>query len=383
MPPRRTKITGATTPEDADQPTAPHQGILPEDLSDDVEKVLAELGETASAVIIWRMKDNKPGTWDYVTRVPASEFTVEYLKEQYGGGDYKIIIADAAQGALNPIFFSVDRRFRGKLWGDSPIPTAPSSGDTFRDQMLQLLLVRTLEPPKKETSDIDLVLRVVEAMRNSAPTRDTAAEVATIMTTATTLAGMMNPPEGFAAVASQVLPIVNRLTSAPAPAQVPAPRRIAASAQTPAPNPPPPPPSPTPHVAPASPTPSARIAGSIVPKWLTPFQALAGTIPTLADRGSDPTLYADTALDYVQDDEPTFVAAVEAMNEGRLLDDLYALAPTLKDTEARKQFAATLVERIEAGLRELLNTEATDDDDTGNDTGSDTNDGTDETATHG
>src|SRR3954470_8809767 len=149
MPPRK-RTVGVRAPDDAGKEhlAAPHEGIDADELMADTERVLAELGESGSSVVLYRMKDNKPGEWDFVTRIPASEFTPEYVKEQYGGGDYKVIISDATQGALNPVMFSIDRRFIGKLWGTmAPAAVAAGvTGDPFRDEMMKILLAKALTP---------------------------------------------------------------------------------------------------------------------------------------------------------------------------------------------------------------------------------------------
>jgi hypothetical protein len=102
------------------------------------------------------------------------------------------------------------------------------------------------------------------------------------------------------------------------------------------------------------------VAGSIVPKWLAPFRTIVAHVVKLADRGSDPVVYADMAIDELEDDEVTFAAAVEAMNEGRLLSDFFAVAPDMQLTDDRKEFAVALVERITEGLRELLASQSED-----------------------
>lgn len=347
MPTPRKKTIGVRSPDDENEVTAPHQGVDASDLSEDVERVLAEIGEAASAVIVWRMENGKPV---YITRVPASEYTNEYLKTEFGGGDYKIVIVDAVQGPLNAVFLSIDRRFTGRT-ASAIIPSAPATSDgAFKDQLLQLLLVKMLDGDKRQSSDLDTVLRVAEVFKGGGNS-DVAGQVALLMQTATTLAGAMNPPEGLAGVASQFLPVVGQIAANMQPRTVVPPARRLPPPTTPA--------TPAPATPPASPNPStnegARVAGTITPAWLAPFRTVAPTLVMLADAGSDPTVYADVAIDQTSGNEELFAAAVESMNGGRLLADLFALVPALQQTEKRKAFAAELVARIEEGLRELLN----------------------------
>jgi hypothetical protein len=365
MAARRTKTTGVRQPdgEGNEHLAAPHEGVTADDLTEETERVLAELGENVGAVVLYRMKDNKPGEYDFVARVAATEFTPEYVKEQYGGGDYKVVIIDTTQGPLNPVFFSIDRRFVGKVWGSaSPAAVvAQGTGDPFRDKMLEILLAKALTPapaPANTTKDtIELVLAVVAAMKGNGDSGAVMEQVSAMISTATTLAQAMNPPEGLAGVAGQFLPVIERLVPPRATARashqivrtVPSSPVVSSSPNAPAAVTVNPTPTPTPP-----PTAPGVVAGSIVPKWLVPFRSIVAHVVKLADRGSDPVVYAEMAIDELEDDEVTFNAAVEAMNEGRLLSDFFAVAPDMQLTDDRKAFAVALVERITEGLRELL-----------------------------
>jgi hypothetical protein len=225
---------------------APHEGVTADDLTAETERVLAELGENVGAVVLYRMKDNKPGEYDFVARVAATEFTPEYVKEQFGGGDYKVVVIDTVQGPLNPVFFSIDRRFVGKVWGSaSPAAVvAQGTGDPFRDRMLEILLAKALTPapaaPNSSKETIELVLAVVAAMKGGGDSANVMEQVSAMISTATTLAQAMNPPEGLAGVAGQFLPVIERLVP---------PRAARATHQIVRPNSPPPPPSLNPHSA--------------------------------------------------------------------------------------------------------------------------------------
>lgn len=359
MPPRR-RAVGVKTPDSPEQQhlAAPHEGIPEDELSDDVNNVLDELGENVSAVVVYRMKENKPGEWDYVTRIPATEFTQEYLKEQYGGGDYKLHLIDKVQGAINPVLISIDRRFVGKLFAQQPAVPAASQ-DAFKDRLLEILLTKMLTQPApvpvQQGMDAKTVLEIAALFKDSGNSGGGLEMVKTVMETATAMAGMMNPPEGFAGMAAQFLPVIERLVPPRTNAPRPLPPRNVPSVATPTltvtqPN------SNAPAGAPVTVVeqPPAHVAGTIFPKWLAPFRTLAPMLVRLADSDADPTLYADVALDRLQTDDAVFAAAVEAMNESRLLTDLYAVAPALQETETRKDFAAKLVARIEEGVREIL-----------------------------
>lgn len=356
-PPRR-RTVGVQTPDDKDEQhlAAPHQGIEADDLSPDVEKVLDELGASASAVLVERMKDGKPGEWDYVARLSADEYKTEYVKEQFGGGEYKITIIDAVQGRLNPVFVSIDRRFVGKLFAAMPTPVAVNGTDPFRDRLLEVLLAKALTPAPAPSNreTLELVLAVVGAMKGGGG-GDVSEQVSNMLNTAMTLAQAMNPPEGLTGLASSALPLMEKLVT-----NATAPRRAIAPPARPLPAPAPAPTTLTispPLHAPMPTQPNGGVvAGSIIPKWLEPFRNYARELVKIADRGSDPTMYADLAIEEIQDNDDTFAAAVQAMNDDRLTADLFSVCPELEKTEKRKEFAAEFVSRFREALLEIINT---------------------------
>jgi hypothetical protein len=357
-PSKRTRAVGVRQPDGdgGEHLAAPHEGVTADELTAETERVLAELGENVSSVTLYRAKDNKPGDWDFVSRLAATEFTPDYVKDQYGGGDYKVIIVDSVQGPLNPVFFSIDRRFVGKVWasGSTASVVAQGTGDPFRDKMMEILLAKALTPapapPNSSKETIELALAIITAMKSGGGSADVMEQVTAMISTATTLAQAMNPPEGLSGVASQFLPVIERLV----------PQRAARASlripQTPPVHNPPAAAASAPAATVTMTTevqPPARVAGSIIPKWLAPFRTIVAHVVKLADRGSDPNVYAEMAIDELEDDEVTFNAAVEAMNEGRLLSDFFAVAPDMQLTDERKEFATALVARITEGLREL------------------------------
>lgn len=359
---RRTTGIEITPPADAESAhlAAPHQGVTEDELSDDVINVLDELGASASAVIVERMKDNKPGEYDYLTRLTAGEFKAEYIKEQFGGGEYKVTVIDAVKGRLNPILFSIDKRFVGKLFANAPATPLPSGGgDPLRDRLLEVLLAKALttQPQQSNRDTIELVLAVVAAVKGG-DNGNSLEQLKTMFDMSRTMAEMANPPEGIAGVASSYLPVIEKLVTAQRGARVshtvttpPAARTLPPAPATMNPV----------RVSPSAPTPvktvdaPAHVAGIITPKWLEPFRSLAPQLVKIADRGSDPTMYADLALEEVQDDDETFAAAVNAMNEDRLLADLFAVCPSLEHTEQRKTFAQDFVTAFRTGLTEIVN----------------------------
>lgn len=356
-------------PDAPPETLAPRQAVAdPDALSETVERILGELGESADTVTIYREDDTRVGKRNFIARVPATEFSAAFVADQYGGGDYQIVITDKVQGPLEPVFLSVDRRIIGKAWavnqGAAGI-TAPNSDSTLRDRLLELFIARmmtTPQPVAAPTNSAQETLQIIAALapliRGGGDGGNSVEMFAAMMSAATEMARMANPPEGFAAVASNMVPLIEKLVAAQTAMRVP-PRRIPAV-----------PPSttvneraavavpvdggtavPAPVVETPSPSP---VAGTIVPKWLAPFRVFAGMLVGLADDEADPAVYANVCLDQLIKNEDAFKSAVEAMNAGTLKDDVLNAVPAMKETEARRAFVEKLVNEVEEGLKDVL-----------------------------
>lgn len=78
----------------------------------DVEQVLQQVGETAKFIVIHRLQDRSPGKWDYLLRVEVSEFSLENIKEEFGGGNYRGKIYNRHGKYVKGFSFSIDTRFK-------------------------------------------------------------------------------------------------------------------------------------------------------------------------------------------------------------------------------------------------------------------------------
>lgn len=333
---------------------APRQAIAdPEGLDDDVERILLELGESASSVSISRESDEKPGRFDFLTRMNANEFTNEFIAREYGGGYYKIVITDAQQGPLNPVFFSVDRRIVGRAFNISK-PASTSHGDEFKDKILDILLQRALLPPapapvNNDASTLDMALKIAALFQHNNPTNPV--EMLSVMLNAATeMAKTMNPPEGLAGVASSMLPLMDKLLPHVGNGNGVGVRRLPAPTPTPAPVPV----APVTPVVAALPNPPVAVATTPFPKWLLPFKPFAPMLVSLADGDADPALYTEVILDLLNGDETAFTSAVAALEAGTLLEDVLTAVPALRENDKRTLFAQTLVEKVSAELRSMI-----------------------------
>lgn len=359
MPARKSTIKISDPDAQNADISAPHQGVKSDQLDDDVERILDEIGENNGAAILWREKDNAPGDFDYLIRRSAKGLTLEFVREQFGGGRYKMILVDPVHGALNPVFFSVDARWIGKAFVN---PSAPVPGvrndDGFRDRMLEILMTAIVSQraqPQQPTRDplLETLITGLLAERRGGDGNGTDM-LKTVLETATTLASAMNPPEGMPGVLAAALPAIEKLASAhqlsarrQAVARVLPPATAAATVSHPV---------ATVNTPTAQTSQPATVAGTIFPKWLEPFRSMAPRLVSLADKDADPELYADLVIDALTDDdnEVALQGALEAMQQNNLLADALRAVPQMTETPERKAWLEKFVEAVRVGLADLM-----------------------------
>lgn len=138
--PAARRLPSVTRPDDDDDfGTTAAAGVGTESLTDDAMSVLAQMGEDASAVVVWKM--SATGEAQYVTRVPAKAFSLDAIAATYGGGKYRVRILDANMGPLNDVIVTI---------ADRPLTAPVQSGprDDFRDRLLETLLTTMVAQPR-------------------------------------------------------------------------------------------------------------------------------------------------------------------------------------------------------------------------------------------
>lgn len=65
------------------------------ELPEDVQDMLAELGEAAPSVQIKR-RNPRTRKWEFLDNVPADDFSLGFMRDLYGGGDYQVRAKDAS-----------------------------------------------------------------------------------------------------------------------------------------------------------------------------------------------------------------------------------------------------------------------------------------------
>lgn len=344
----------------SDDHTTAAAGVGIENLAGDAIRALDELGESGSAVVIERQNDVNPGQWDYLTRFVAAEFAIEKVKELYGGGNYRARVLDSDAGALNPVPFSIDKRFKGK--GDvSPSGTAPvaTATDPFRDKLLEVLLLKVLSPAPAPVANgpdpLALVDRIAGIFQKAQPNpvpvapQPSFTDMLGLLQTGIAMGKDQIPAEGIGAAISQFAPVFKELIArAPRTATVNMERTVPSAVVTPT----------TAVIHQHNEPESNAVAGSIIPDWLRQFVGYRGMLLKLADSGRDATLYADVIFDNMEEDTATaFLAADTA---GQVEVDVFNAIPELNATPGRRIFVGELLKGLRAAFAESAEEETTD-----------------------
>lgn len=154
----------AREPEDDFVPAEP-------EVDPDVDQVLAELGGHAATVQLHRQSDRSPTCWNYHGRMDAAAFSLETVKEEFGGGIYRARILDGTGHYVKHVSFSIDPRFRPSAsLGAIPLPgaAAPASPELVELRELvkqQTELLRVALTPRGATDPLDLALRIGQTVK--------------------------------------------------------------------------------------------------------------------------------------------------------------------------------------------------------------------------
>ena len=359
---------------------APHEGVAAEDVDDDVLTALERIGASGATVTLWR--ENERRSWDYVTTMNAAEFNehgLPWIRDEFGGGRYKLVATDPSLGNLNPAFFSIDQRFRGRANGVTTTPAA-SSGESFAERMLlavmpAMLAQRNAPPPPvaPAASPLDLmrgVAEVAKLLRNDgahAPSSGMSAD------TVQTMLGVFEKGlelgattggdggDGFSRMLPALTNLVTQLTNARGGGGVPRANALPAT-----------PPAADAHVstgnghAPPSPVvPSDNevfsVSSPAIPSWLRPVVPFASYLLGMADTNADPAPYADVALNELQNRPQDFAYVVDVLNRdgaAGLAVEFTAHFPAFNKTPARVRFVTGFTEALAEGVRDMVSEDA-------------------------
>ena len=90
-------------------------------------KLSGLLGEQAVKCML-RRRDEESKKWEFQETFPVEDFSFEYVRDVFGGGEYQIQALDESGDFVKSFTFHVDRRYRGKRWTEQHGVT-PTGGD--------------------------------------------------------------------------------------------------------------------------------------------------------------------------------------------------------------------------------------------------------------
>jgi len=120
--------------------------FIPDDepLADpDLDTLLAEIGPQTKKVSLYRQDDKSPTKWHYLTKTDVSLFTMEAVKEEFGGGNYKARFIDERGVYITQFLFSIDPRFRPTLSSSPSLSSIPSGQTEGLGELKEILRQQT------------------------------------------------------------------------------------------------------------------------------------------------------------------------------------------------------------------------------------------------
>lgn len=312
--PKRTRRITTTTEEqvrDREAIEAEGREIPVEELEPDVDKVLQQLGEEAAKVYLER-RGRRDRRWSMVDTIYADEFSLENVKANFGGGEYRARIIDRDGNYLKARNFYIE--------GPERYPEAPGAdvGRPGEDPAVVVLLkevLTELRQPQRagvvEGRDpLDTSIKMVEvimsaiapllAMRDSAKADDPWGVFDRALDLGERL-GVLQGGKGegnsmVTQLAGEVLGVLRDSRKPGAPG------------------------------TPAAGQPPAEIPAD-APMWVRNFAPFIPMVQQLAQQGRQPDLYAAVIVDRLDGSAQAFLADQLAGRGEQFVDEFYRFFP--------------------------------------------------------
>src|SRR5574341_44583 len=94
------------------------------------EEVLQNLGQRVRVVVLWRRRDDDRERWIYLERMHPGEFSMETVKQRWGGGAYRIRVFGAWDRATRQERYLTQVAF----WIWRGFPPTPSLAKLLRNR---------------------------------------------------------------------------------------------------------------------------------------------------------------------------------------------------------------------------------------------------------
>lgn len=166
------KRAGATPPPNplslgGDEPPDLTEQIDDED-AQDIEGVISQIDDDEATVTVKRRDPDDPTGWSYLTAMPARAFSLEKIKLEYGGGEYKALTVDKRKRLIKgvPRLFRIDKAFKPR----APLPVANGAPAASVSPEVAALMAK-----------VDQLAGLVAAQNSTKETLDYALRIAAVM----------------------------------------------------------------------------------------------------------------------------------------------------------------------------------------------------------
>lgn len=106
-----------------------------------LDEVLAELGGDAYEIVLFRQNPSKPTEWPYMGGFPADSFSLDSMKLEHGGGNYRARILAPGKKFRRQITFQIDGP--PKAYPIAPAPAAPAAPAAETSAILEAIKGQT------------------------------------------------------------------------------------------------------------------------------------------------------------------------------------------------------------------------------------------------
>lgn len=331
------KVTRITEEVENKEPEANQNETLQapvEVIDTDLETLLAEIGPQTKKVSLFRQDDKSPTKWHYLVKQDVSEFTMETVKEEFGGGNFKARFIDERGVYITQFLFSIDPRFKPQLISTTSYSVPPGvsvSGDSsglgeIRETLKQITLILAQLSQRKEVDPLagmEKLVSIISPLLQREPSHSPEASAGVekyidMFTKGMEMGQMMNGDSYLPVVEKMGMPILNMLgelvkngktvqgkIAQAVPSSVPVPKE-------------------------PSKVPSPQVTNQ--PTTLDGYlQYYIPQLIQLAKADKDPALYADFVLDQIP--ENFLDQLYQVLQQPNLIEQLVAVQPEIKNHE--------------------------------------------------
>ena len=331
----------------------------PDPVDSAMEQFFAELDAPDVEVYLSRQDPVDPREYAHLAVIDAKDFSLEYVKQIYGGGRYKARVRRGGKPYtwLRQVSFAIDARLyppRTKpLHEGHEAPAASPAGNSPSPELLELrTMVRELcgltaqlatRPAAPERDPVEMALRIAEAVK-APPQSFSVAEILTLVESARSngmrlgreLAEKAPEQDSVLAFAREIAPPIlgalqKNATPGPAPTQAATGLHLVRADRPAAPAPP----SSSDSTDPMGPS-------SLIPEWARPLQRWIPQLLIKQQQGKNPEVYAHLLLEEL--DHDTYERLAEASAAPDFVESVLNAAPGLTDPGRRAWFAEFLAE---------------------------------------